>query len=405
MTRALAVLLSSGLVASPVAAETLVVKGQTLHTLAGATLSPGVVVVEGGRITAVGREGEVPVPDGARLLEAAVVTPGLIDAHSVVGLAGMLNQPHDQDQLEASSPVQPELRAVDAYDAREPLIAWLRGFGVTTLHTGHGPGALVSGETLIAKTRGETVEEAVFVPSAMIAATLGESALSEERGKSPGTRGKLAALLRAELVKTGEYAAKREAASAKDAPAARDLKLEALAAVLAGERPLLVTAQRHQDIMTALRLREEFGFRLVLDGAADAHLLIDEIRRSGVPVIVHPTMARAVGDAENLSMRTAGLLADAGVQIALQSGYESYVPKTRVVLFEAAVAASRGLGFERALAAITLDAARVLGIDDRVGSLEVGKHADLALFDGDPFEYTTHCQGVVIEGEVFPSGH
>jgi imidazolonepropionase-like amidohydrolase len=163
-----------------------------------------------------------------------------------------------------------------------------------------------------------------------------------------------------------------------------------------------VTARRHQDIMTALRLQEEFGFRLVLDDAADAHLLVDEIRAAGVPVIVHPTMARAVGERENLSMETAAILADAGIPIALQGGYESYVPKTRVVLFEAAIAAARGLGFERALAAVTIDAARLLGVDDRIGSLEVGKSGDLALYDGDPFEYTTRCEGVVVAGELFP---
>jgi imidazolonepropionase-like amidohydrolase len=298
--------------------------------------------------------------------------------------------------------VQPELRAIDAYNARERLIEWVRGFGVTTLHTGHGPGALLSGDTLIAKTRGSTVAEAVYVPRAMIAATLGESAVTEEKGKSPGTRGKLAAMLRGELVRAREYAAKLEAPAEKGKPVPRDLKLEALAAVLAGELPLLVTAHRHQDIMTALRLQKEFGFRLVLDGAADAHVLVEEIAKAGVPVIVHPTMTRAAGETENLSMRTPSLLADAGIPIALQSGYESYVPRTRVVLFEAAVAAARGLGFDRAMAAITIDAARLLGIQDRVGSLVPGKDGDLALFDGDPFEHTMHCVGVVIEGEVFP---
>jgi imidazolonepropionase-like amidohydrolase len=386
--------------ASPLEADVLVVKGQTVYTMAGEPIQNGVVVVEDGIIAAVGSESRTEVPAGAKVLEAAVVTPGLVDAHSVVGLAGYLNQRQDQDQLEKSSPIQPELRAIDAYNARERLIEWVRGFGVTTIHTGHAPGALVSGETLIAKTRGDTVAEAVFVPTAMIAATLGESAVSSEPKKAPGTRGKLAAMLRAELVKAQEHAAKRERAEEDKLPA-RDLGLESLERVLSGELPLLVTADRQQDITTALRLQREFGFRLVLDSAADAHLLIDEIRAAGVPVIVHPTMARARGERENLSMETAALLADAGIPIALQSGYESYVPKTRVVLYEAAIAASRGLGRERALGAITIDAARLLGVDDRVGSLEVGKDGDLALYDGDPFEYTSHCEAVVIDGEVY----
>lgn len=406
-TAAAATLLFAG---SARAAGSIAVRGGTVYTVAGDAVSDGVVVIEDGKITAVGPASEVEVPAGLEVLEAAVVTPGLVDAHTVVGLAGHLNQPHDQDQLERSAAIQPELRALDAYDARERLVEWLRGFGITTLHTGHGPGALISGQTMIVKTRGDTVEEAVIEPVAMIAATLGEDALvsegSEREGggaqrgpRSPGTRSKAAAMLRSELVKAREYLEKRERAEEDKAPA-RDLGLEALGRVLGGELPLLVTVHRHQDIMTALRLRQEFGFRLVLDGAAEAYLVAEEIRESGVPVIVHPTMARARRETENLTMENAARLADAGIPIALQSGFESYVPKTRVVLFEAGTAAAYGLGFERALAAVTLDAARLLGLDARLGSIEVGKDGDLALYDGDPFEYTSHCVGTVIEGEV-----
>jgi imidazolonepropionase-like amidohydrolase len=149
-----------------------------------------------------------------------------------------------------------------------------------------------------------------------------------------------------------------------------------------------------------LRLAQEFKLKVVLDCAAEAHQVVEQIKAAGVPVIVHPTMARAAGETENLSMETAATLRQAGIPIALQSGFEGYVPKTRVVLFEAAVAAANGLGFENALAAITIDAARMLGIDARVGSLQPGKDADLALFDGDPFEYTTRVAAVIIDGRV-----
>lgn len=388
------------LAATAAAAEPLVVRGETLHTMAGPALQDGVVVIRDGKIAAVGTASEVAVPQGARVLTAKVVTPGLIDAHTVVGLAGYLNQSHDQDQLERSDPLQPELRAIDAYDARERLIEWVRSFGVTTIHTGHGPGALISGQTMIAKTRGETVEQAVIVPVAMIAATLGEGATVSEGKKAPGTRSKAVAMLRQELVRAGEYRRKRVDATADD-PSSRDLRREALVRVLDGELPLLVSVNRHQDIVSVLRLAREFDIRVVLDGAVEAYLVLDEIREAGVGVIVHPPMMRASGERENLSMETPATLAAAGVPLALQSGYESYVPKTRVVLFEAAIAAAYGLPRERALAAITIDAARLLGIEGRVGSLEVGKDADLALYDGDPFEYTTHCTGVVIEGQEF----
>ena len=376
-------------------AQDLAVRGGRVHTLAGPPIEDGVVVVQGGKIVAVGPADEVTVPAGLRVMEAAVVTPGLIDAHSVVGLAGWLNYAHDQDQLEDSAPLQPELRALDAYNPREPLVAYLRGLGVTTVQTGHAPGAVISGQTLIAKTTGDTVDEAVIVPFAAVAATLGEGA--QRDGDSPGTRAKAVALLRAQLIEAEAYRRKREAAGEDEAPP-RDLRLEALAAVLAGEVPLMVTAHRSHDILTALRVAEEFGLRLILDGAAEAYLVTDRLREAGVPVLLHPTMARASGERENLSMETAARLREAGVPFALQSGYESYVPKTRVVLFEAGVAAAYGLGREAALAAITLDAARILGIEDRVGSLEVGKDGDLALFAGDPLETTVPCVGVVIQG-------
>ncbi|MHC4846722.1 MAG: amidohydrolase family protein [Planctomycetota bacterium] len=251
---------------------------------------------------------------------------------------------------------------------------------------------------MIAKTRGNTVDDAVIVPAAMIAATIGETANEEAESKAPRTRSKQVAMLRAELVRAREYRDKM-AGDEGDRPD-RDLRLEALARVLDRELPLLVTVQRHNDIVTALRLAEEFNLRLVLDGAAEAYLVLEEIRAAGVPVIIHPTMMRAWGEMENLALDTAASLAASGIPFALQSGFEDYVPKTRVILYEAGVSAAYGLGGRAALASITIDAARLLGIDQRVGSLEVGKDGDIALYDGDPLEYTTHCVGVVIEGSV-----
>lgn len=373
------------------------VRGGVVHTVSGAPIQDGVVLVAAdGRIERVGPAAQVQVPSGYRLLEAAVVTPGLVDAHSVVGLAGALNQPHDQDQLETSDPIQPELRAFDAYNATETLVEWLRDFGVTTLHTGHGPGALMSGQTMIVKTRGRNVGEAVVDSVTMVAMTLGPGVAQNFASKA-GTRAKGVALVRQELVKAQEYRAKR--AGDGDVPA-RDLGMDILARVLDGDVAALITAHRVSEILAALRLAEEFGFRLVLDGAAESYLVLDEIRRAGVPVILHAPMARATGTLENATMETARLLRDAGIPFTLQSGFESYVPKTRVILFEAAAAATYGLTREEALRAITLDAARIIGVDDRVGSLEPGKDGDLVLFDGEPLEYTTRVCGVVIQGEV-----
>ena len=406
MRRALSVLLLVFLAATSASAQ-LAVRGKKIYTMAGPVVKDGVVIIREGKVAAIGRAADVAIPAGFKVLEAAVVTPGLIDARSVVGLAGYFNHKHDQDQLERSSPMQPELRAVDSYNTREALIEWVRGYGVTTLHTGHAPGELISGQTMIVKTTGNTVEDAVMVPTAGISLTLGPGSL-RGGGQSPGTRGKQMSMLRTRLLEAKSYLESLEPREKKPAKAGEEEKntppvnlgLAALASVLRKEVPLLITAHRAQDIATALRLKKEFDFRMILDGGAEAYLLIDELKKADIPVIIHPSMARFNGALQNASFETAARLKKAGLKVAMQSGYESYVPKTRVVLFEAAVAAANGLGFEGALELITSSAAGILGISDRVGSLAVGKDGDLALFDGDPFEYTTHCVGTIIEGRV-----
>ena len=367
------------------------VKGETIWTMTGEPITNGVVLVgANGKIEAVGAAASINIPANYRVINAKVVTPGLIDAHTVIGLNGYLNQPHDQMGIDGGASFQPELRATDSYNAEEKLIEFVRQFGVTTIHTGHQPSALASGQTMVAKTWGKNVDEATIVPTAMIAVTLGNAA--NATGRSPGTRAKQVAMLRAELIKAQENLTK------PDAP--KDLKSQIMARVIKREIPLLITAEAAQDIMTALRIAKEFNIKMVLDGASDGHTLINEIKASGFPVIVHATMARPGGERANLSLENAAKLRAAGIPIALQSGYEGYVPKTRVLLYEAGMAAANGLARRDALAAITIDAAKILGLDGRIGSLAVGKDADVAMYDGDPFEWTSHCTGTIINGKL-----
>lgn len=391
------------LIAPPALAQ-VAVKAGVLHTMAGPAVENGLVLIGAdGRIEYAGPARGRTIPDGYEVHECAVATPGLVDVRSTIGLTGIYNVPHDQDQLDRSATVQPQLRAIDAYNPRERLVAYVRSFGVTTIHTGHAPGELITGQTMIAKTRGDTVDQAVLVPAKAVAATLSPSA-QRGGGQSPGTRAKMMEMLRNEFFKARSHLEKMRKAEEDDEtdPPGRDLKLEALAGVLDGELPLIVTVNRAQDIANALRLADEFGFTLWLDSASEATLFAEELVERGVPVLLHPTMSRAYGDMSNASYATPARLRDAGVTFAIQSGFEGYVPKVRVVLFEAGVAAGYGgLGFEPAMRAVTIDAARILGIDARVGSLEPGKDGDVAMYDGDPFEYTTHCVGVLIEGERF----
>lgn len=373
------------------ASAQIAVRGESVWTMTGEPITNGVVLVKDGKIEAVGTAAQVRIPEGYRIVNAKVVTPGLIDAHTVIGLNGYLNQPHDQMALDGGASIQPELRAIDAYNAEEKLVEYVRSLGVTTIHTGHQPSALISGQTMVAKTTGKNVDEATVSPLAMIAVTLGQAGLGGQ-GRSPGTRAKQAAMLRGELIKAQEASKKSEPPT--------DLKSQIMVRIIKREVPMLVTAEKAQDILTALRIAKEFNIRIVLDGASDAPLVLEEIKAAGIPIILHPTMARPGGDRENLSMATAAKLKEAGILFAIQSGYEGYVPKTRVVLFEAAVAAGAGLGKRDALASITIDAARIIGLDSRIGSIAVGKDADIAMYDGDPFEYTTKCVGTMINGQM-----
>lgn len=375
----------------PAAFGQLAVKGETVWTMTGEPIANGVVLIRDGKIERVGTAAQVQIPSGYRTISAKVVTPGLIDAHTVIGLNGYLNQPHDQMALDSSGTVQPELRATDAYNPEEKLVEWVRGYGITTIHTGHQPSALVPGQTMIAKTWGKTVEDATIVPTAMVALVLGQAA-NAGAGRSPGTRAKQAAMLRAEFIKAQENLAKKEPP--------KDLRSDIMMRVVKGDVRLLVTAHKVQDIVTALRLAKEFNLKMVLDGASEAPLVINDIKAAGIPVIVHATMARAGGDTGSLSTETASKLKAAGIPVALQSGYEGYVPKTRIILFEAAMAAANGLGQRGALETITIDAAKILGLDSRIGSIAPGKDADIAMYDGDPFEFSTHCTGTIINGQV-----
>jgi imidazolonepropionase-like amidohydrolase len=379
------------------AAAQIVVRGETVYTMAGTPIKNGVLLIKDGKIEAIGAANTIQVPQHYTSYTAKVVTPGFVDARTSVGLAGIYNVPADQQQLEKTVPVQPELRAIDAYNPQEELVKWVRDHGVTTINTGHAPGALVSGQTMTVKTvphiNGSTLLDTTTMIAFTIGATVGDNYIS------PKTSAKGVAMLRAELQAAQEYVRKSANKDASKRPD-RNLKLEYLAGVLSGRYKAVVAANKANDIMTALRLAKEFNLNIILDGAAEAHLLVDEIKAAGVPVILHPTMARAYGENKNISFETAALLTKAGIPVAIQSGFEAYVPRARVILFEAGVAVANGLSTEQALATITTNAARIIGQEKRIGSLEKGKDADLVLFDGDPFEYTSHVCAVMIDGKV-----
>ena len=373
------------------------VKAETIYTVSGTAVRNGVVLIKNGKIENIGTAASITIPPDYKTYEAKVVTPGLVDARTLVGLSGSLNIPTDQDQLEKSGPIQPDLRAIDAYNPDEPLVRVIRENGVTTIHTGHGIGALVSGQTMIAKTKSGTVETVTIQPLCMLAMTIGPSVTGNF--SSPGTRAKQMAMIRTELIKAQTYLKKQNDKDTSKHPAV-DLKMDILAKLLTGEIKALITANTSNDIMNAIRLSKEFNLKLVIDGGAEAYRIIDEIKTSKAELILHATMARNEGDMINMTRESAAILTTAGIPVSIESGYEAYVPKTRLILSEAALAVANGLSFEDGLKCITLNPAKLLGIDNRVGSIEKGKDADLVLYNGDPFEYLTKICTVIIDGEV-----
>jgi imidazolonepropionase-like amidohydrolase len=372
-----------------------------IHTVGGGVITDGVVLVEGGKIKEVGPRTRVDIPPGTPTLTAAVVTPGLIDAHTVVGLSGATNTGADQDQDEISDPNQAELRVLDGFNPSEPLLEYACRQGVTVVHAVPGRANVIAGQTGIFRTHGRTADAMTLRFPAGLLVNLGEAPKRTYPNRLPTTRMGTAALLRTAFAQAQNHARKKAAAK-DDKPVAGNPKLDALALALEGKVPVIFAAHRADDLATALRLAQEFGLRPRLDMATEGYRMADDLKAAGVPVVVHPTMQRAGESMEthHSHLCNAAVLAGRGVPLAVGTGFEAYVPKTRVLRYEAAMAMVYGLGRERALSAITLDAARILGIDGQRGSIEPGKAADLVLYDGDCFEHTTQVTHTLIDGRV-----
>ena len=373
-----------------------------IHTVSGDTIEDGVVLIEGGKIKQVGKRSDVNVPEQTPVITAAVVTPGLIDAHSVVPISGGLNVPADQEQDEHSDPNQSDLRILDSFNPNEPLLQFLREQGVTVVHAMPGRVNVIAGQSGIFRTMGRTAEQMTLRAPAGILVNLGEIPKQSYTGKLPTTRMGTASLVRNAFAQAQNNAQKRAKSKPDDKQPPRNLKSEALELALARKVPVIFSANRADDLGTALRLSKEFGLNSVLDLATEGYLVADTLAEAKVPVVVHPTMQRIGSTMEtyNTHLCNAALLAEHKIPIAIGTGFEGYVPKTRVLRQEAAMAMVNGLGFDRALRAITLDAAKLLGIDERFGSIEAGKAADLVLYDGDPFEHATHVTDTIMDGRI-----
>jgi imidazolonepropionase-like amidohydrolase len=399
--------------ATTLPAQNIAVFADHLYTMAEGTQGgPGMLLIRDGKIEAVRPGPHRSSPESYTLLTAAFVTPGLIDTDTTTGISGAFNIPADQDQDEATDPNTADVRTLDSFNPNERLLKVLNQYGVTTVQSAPGPRNPIAGRAGIFKTAGigsmpATVEQLAIRQESAMVFNLGETpkATYGKKEKAPTTRMKTAEIIRHALSDAKAYEEKwdkwkKDGADVSKQPA-RDMKLEALAPVVDGKLPAIFNAYRADDIDTAIRIGTEFHLRYMLASVTEGYLVVDAIRRSGVPCLAGPVMQRFESlETANATFENPAILKRAGIPVALMTGYESYVPKNRIVLFEAGVAAANGLSLEEALRMVTSDAAKMLAIDDRVGSLAPGKDADLALFDHDPFEYNSHVVAVLTSGQV-----
>jgi imidazolonepropionase-like amidohydrolase len=381
----------------------LAITGGIVHTIIHGVREGHTVLVREGQIEAV-----VPgdaSPPGYETIDAAGkwVLPGLIDARTSAGLFGDGSGFQNADHEELTDPDTACVRAVDALNPADPAFEDARQAGVTCLLTGPGSTNVAAGLSAVIKTTGRTVDQMLVLEPAGLQLGLGRPPVSAYRDKNKlWTRMGVAALLRERLTAARAYRRKQEAAAdgEKEAPS-RDFRLEPYAGLLARDYPARVRVASAEDAWTALRLADEFGFDLVLEQLTEGHLagLPEELARRGVPCVLGPMMKAGKNlETRALTFRTAAALAEAGAPLALCSGHPSR--PVRFLALEAALAVRAGLAEAAALRAITLGAAAALGLEDRLGSVEPGKDADLVILDGHPLLPTSHVTHTLIGGQI-----
>jgi imidazolonepropionase-like amidohydrolase len=373
-----------------------IVGGQVIP-IEGTPFRDGVVLVEDGAIRALGTD--VRVPDGVELVDATgkVVLPGLVDAHTHLGVHEEAEGWAGEDTNEMTDPVTPHVRALDGINPADLGFADAVAGGVLTVNVNPGSGNPIGGQTVALRCGGATVDEMVLRGPSGVKSALGENPkrVYGDRKEFPSTRLGTAAAIRDAFVKTGNYLAKRDRGDGE--PVDRDLRWETLAMVLRREIPWRQHCHRADDIATALRLADEFGYRLVIDHGTEAAPLADRIAARGVPVLIGPLLtSRSKVELRNRSLANPGRLAAAGVELGIITDHP--VVPIQLLHVQAALAVKEGLDPAAALRAVTLVPARVMGVDDRVGSLLAGKAATLCVWSGDPLDVRSRVEAAWIEG-------
>ncbi|MEO3890279.1 amidohydrolase [Nonomuraea sp. B5E05] len=369
----------------------------------GDPIDGGTVLIEDGKITAVGQD--VAVPEGASVVDAGGgwVLPGFVEAHGHLGVYEEAEGWAGQDTNEMTDPNGARLRALDAINPADLGFGDALSGGVTTAVIKPGSGNPIGGQTVAVKCWGRSVDEMLIREPVSVKSALGENPkrVYGDQKKLPSTRQGVAAVIRDAFMKAQDYRARRAAAEAEGKPFDRDGTLEILVRVLDGELPWCQHTHRADDIATALRLAAEFGYRVVINHGTEGHLLADTLAARNVPVIIGPLFtSRSKVELRQRSLRNPGILARAGVEVAITTDHP--VVPIHFLVHQATLAVKEGMDPAEALRSITVNPARIMGLDDRVGSLRPGLDGDVVIWSGDPLDVMSRARRVFISGrEVY----
>ncbi|OQO92678.1 amidohydrolase [Saccharomonospora piscinae] len=371
----------------------------------GDPIDGGTVLMDDGVIVAVGSASDVELDGGTEVVDAAGawVLPGFLDAHAHLGVHEDGEGWSGNDTNEMTDPNGARFRAIDGIDPFEIGFDDALSGGVTSVVIKPGSGNPIGGQTVGVKTWGRTVLDMLFAEGVSVKSALGENPkrVYGEKDKTPSTRLGVAAVLREAFTEARNYAARRDHARAEGKPFDVDLTLETLNRVLDGELYWDQHTHRADDIVTAVRLAEEFGYNLVVNHGTEGHLIADFLAERDIPVILGPLFtSRVKVEVRHRTLRSAGILARAGVRIAITTDHP--VVPINFLVYQAALAVKDGLDRDTALRALTVNPARILGLDDRVGALRPGLDADVAIWSGDPLDVMNRALRVFVRGrEVY----
>lgn len=387
----------------------LLLKNGNVMTMAGPAFV-GDVAIENGKIAAVGQSLSYSDAE-VRDVTGMIVMPGIVDPHCHIGMWEDAMGFEGADGNECTNPITPELRAIDAINPYDRCFEEAAAGGVTTCVTGPGSANVIGGQFVAIKTYGDSVDDMVLRFPVAVKAAFGENPKRVYDGKNqtPSTRMATAALMRKALIEAQEYNEKLEKGKADpEKMPERNLGKEILARVIRRELPMKIHAHRADDILTAIRICREFKLRYTLDHCTEGYLITDKLKEAlgedCEGIIVGPLLTdRSKIELKNLSFKAPKVLEQAGIEYAMMTDHpvtpEQYLPICT------AVAVREGASEEGALKAITINAAKITGIADRVGSIEVGKDADIAVFSGHPFDFRSRCVLTLVNGKVAHEEH